>query len=376
MACLAFALLLWQGAVAWRFPLHQPETSMPPWPTRPAVTVLKPVHGADPSLEECLASWFRQEHDGPLEILVGVHRPDDPAVPVVRRVMARHPTVNARLVECAGRPGLNDKACTLAGLERLASHDVVVVSDADVLAGPGLLRAVVAPLALPSVGLVNCLYRNPRPAHGAQAMEALALNVDFWSQVLQARSLASQDFALGAVMALRRADLLGVGGFRGLVDHLADDFHLGRRIHWRGLGIHLATVVADCIEAEAGAADVWRHQVRWARTIRACRPMLFFLSILSNGTLWALAALATAWATHATPWPWLGLLLGRLVLARSLLRKMCPGNAPGLAIACIGLKDLAAAAVWAAAFLGSEVEWRGRRFRVRRDGTLAPPRGG
>jgi len=246
-----------------------------------------------------------------------------------------------------------------------------VVSDADVLARPGLLASVVAPLASPGVGLANCLYRNPERMGGARAWEALSLNVDFWSQVLQSRSLAPQDFALGAVMALRRSDLLAVGGFRGLVDQLADDFHLGRRVRRRGLRIELASMVADCIEAPATAREAWRHQVRWARTIRACRPVPFFVSILSNGSIWATGALALALVGGRSPWPWAVLLLVRAIVAAALHRRMCPDLPLGLGILWIWPKDLAAAVVWAAAFVGNTVEWRGRRFRVRHGGTLA-----
>jgi len=367
LAVLASVLLLWQWTVARHFPLHQAAAPAVPGPS---VSLLKPVHGADPSLERCLESWLQQSYPAPVEVLVGVHRPDDPAVAVVESVLARQPGVEARLVVCPERPGLNHKACTLARLEELARHDVVVVSDADVLARPGLLASAVAPLAAPGVGLVNCLYRNPEPMGGARAWEALSLNVDFWSQVLQSRSLARQDFALGAVMALRRSDLLAVGGFGGLVDQLADDFHLGRRIHQRGLRIELATMVADCIEAPATARQVWSHQVRWARTIRACRPGPFFLSILSNGSVWAAGALAMALTVGRSPWPWAGLLVMRAGMAASLHRRMCPEQSLGAGILRVWPKDIATALVWAAAFLGNTVEWRGRRFRVRPGGTL------
>lgn len=367
LAVLASVLLLWQWTVAWRFPLHQ---ASPPIVPAPSVSLLKPVHGADPSLERCLESWLQQAHPAPVEVLVGVHRPDDPAVAVVESVLARHPGVDARWVVCPDRPGLNQKACTLARLEELARNDVVVVSDADVLARPGLLAAALGPLASPGVGLANCLYRNPEPAGGARAWEALSLNVDFWSQVLQSRSLAPQDFALGAVMALRRSDLLAVGGFRGLVDQLADDFHLGRRMRQRGLRIELATMVADCIEAPATAREVWSHQVRWARTIRACRPVPFFLSILSNGSAWAAGALALALAGGWSPWPWVGLLVVRASVAAALHRRMCPELPIGVGILWVWPKDIASALVWATAFMGSTVEWRGRRFRVRPGGTL------
>ena len=118
--------------------------------------------------------------------------------------------------------------------------------------------------------------------------EAIAINADFWSQVLQSRSLKPLDFALGAVMATRRQHLQEIGGFAGLVDCLADDYQLGNRIARRGHSIALSPVVVECWSAPMGWAEVWKHQLRWARTIRVCQPAPYFFSLLSNATLWPL----------------------------------------------------------------------------------------
>src|ERR1035437_635368 len=112
--------------------------------------------------------------------------------------------------------------------------------------------------------------------------EAIAINADFWSQVLQSRSLKPLDFALGAVMATRRRQLEEIGGFAPLVDCLADDYQLGNRIARRGHPIALSPVVVECWSAPMGWAAVWKHQLRWARTIRVCQPAPYFFSLLSN----------------------------------------------------------------------------------------------
>ena len=35
-------------------------------------------------------------------------------------------------------------------------------------------------------------------------------------------------------------------------------------------------------------AQVWKHQLRWARTIRVCQPLPYFFSVLANATVWPL----------------------------------------------------------------------------------------
>ena len=118
--------------------------------------------------------------------------------------------------------------------------------------------------------------------------EAIAVNADFWSQVLQSRSLKPLDFALGAVMAIRRQQLQEIGGFAPLVNCLADDYQLGNRVARHGHSIAISPVVVECWSAPMGWTDVWKHQLRWARTIRVCQPAPYFFSLLSNATLWPL----------------------------------------------------------------------------------------
>ena len=125
--------------------------------------------------------------------------------------------------------------------------------------------------------------------------EAIAINADFWSSVLQAQSLKKVDFALGAVMALRVTQLREIGGFAMLADYLADDYQLGQQIARLGRRIVFSSVVVDCHESPMNWAQAWAHQVRWARTVRFCQPLLFFFSIVDNATFWPLLWLAASW---------------------------------------------------------------------------------
>jgi ceramide glucosyltransferase len=205
-------------------------------------------------------------------------------------------------------------------------------------------------------------------ANLAMRWEALATNADFWSSVLQARSLKPLDFALGAAMAVPRPRLAELGGFRVFGEMLADDYQLGRQLAARGRQIALCPVVVECRSAPASWRDVWAHQVRWARTIRVCQPLPYFLSILSNATLWPLLwlVLRPGWRSLAAT----GLCLAtRWWVARTCERRLAP-SAPQREGPLAPLKDLAHVAVWAWAFVGSRVVWRGHRFRVTTGGKL------
>src|SRR5439155_2806670 len=188
--------MLWQWLVARRFPLHQPATDHPFPP--PAVTLLNPLKGCDAATEDCLRSWFEQAYTGRVQILFGVASADDPVCAVVRKSIEQHLDIDAQLIICGEPLGANAKVSKLAQLERLAKHDILVISDADVRVPPDLLINVLAPLrdtlgtrhSSPfPCGLVTCFYRLANPVTLAMKWEAVATNADFWSQVLQAQSL-------------------------------------------------------------------------------------------------------------------------------------------------------------------------------------------
>ena len=366
LALLSLALTLWQWLVARRFALHRRVAEVS---ACPAVTLLKPLKGRDAATEGCLRSWLSQQYPGPIQLLFAVASAEDPVCPLVQKLLGEFPGLDAQLVVCGPLAGANLKVSKLMQLEKLARHELVVVSDADVRVPPDLLANIVQPLNDARVGLVNCFYRLANPTSLAMQWEAIAINADFWSQVLQSQSLKPLDFALGAVMATRRGQLQQIGGFAALADCLADDYQLGKRIATGGYRIVLSPVVVECWSEPMSWAAVWKHQLRWARTIRVCQPAPYFFSILSNATLWPLLWLALAPAALS-----LGFAAGcgwvRIGTAWDLQRRLNGRPGPLGRAALVPLKDLLQVAIWCSAFLGNRIEWRGERLRLRPDGTL------
>jgi len=370
LAWLSLALALWQWFAARRFPLHRRAADLS---FSPALTLLKPLKGCDETTAESLRSWFRQQYTGPAQILFGVARADDPVCQIVRGLIADHPGCDAQLVVCDPLTGANAKVAKLVQLEKLAKHDLILVSDADVRVPPDFLANIVAPLRDPKIGLVNCFYRLANPATPAMRWEAIAINADFWSLVLQAAGLKPLDFALGAVMLKRRKLLSEIGGFGALADCLADDYQLGQRIAKKGQRIALCPVVVECWDMPMNWNDVWKHQLRWARTIRVCQPLPYFFSILSNATFWPLLWLAVSLISSTTlcaPLAATTCLLIRICIAQNLQRRFTPERNLVSPFWLVPVKDLLQVALWFGAFAGSTVEWRGRRMKLRRDGTL------
>jgi ceramide glucosyltransferase len=421
LAILSFALLMWQWLAARRFPLHQRANDIS---FAPAVTLLKSLKGTDAATEDCLRSWFAQDYGGEIQILFGVASADDPVCEIVRKLMREFPQRDAQLIVCSTLIGTNAKVSKLAELEKFARHEIFVVSDADVRVPPDFLANAVVSLhakgepnanaltpALsrrtgegevvrgahevmrPTVGLVNCFYYLANPSTLAMRWEAIAINADFWSQVLQSQTLKPLDFALGAVMLVRRRCVEEIGGFKSLADCLADDYQLGNRIARNGHRIVLSPIVVECWDPPMSWRAVWKHQLRWARTIRVSQPLPYFFSILSNAGFWAVLWLAfglsqTIHTSHvhfsSTRHVFdifelnlhSGLLGGgffiiaRMGIASSLQRQLNPCSKTLRYSWLVPVKDVLQAAIWLCAFAGNRIEWRGRVYRLRRDGTL------
>ncbi len=370
LALLSLALLFWQWLAAVRFPLHRRVAD---FSFAPAISLLKPLKGCDATTPESLQSWFQQNYSGPNQILFGVADASDPVCKIVRELIERNPGRDAQLTVCAESLGANGKVSTLVQLERLAKYEMILVSDADVRVPPDFLANITAPLRDPKAGLVNCFYRLANPVTAAMRCEAIAINADFWSQVLQSTSLKPLDFALGAVMLTRRKLLEEIGGFTVLANCLADDYQLGHRIAQNGHRIALCPVVVECWHPPMNWRGVWKHQLRWARTIRACQPVPYFFSILSNATLWPLLWLIASLVLSKTfyfPLIAVAGLLVRMGLAQNLQRRFMQSRDNPAPPWLVPVKDLLQAVVWLGAFLGNTVEWRGQKMRLRRDGTL------
>jgi ceramide glucosyltransferase len=366
LALLSLLLTVWQWSVARSFPLHQRGQASP---FSPAVTLLKPLKDRDAMTESCLRSWFSQDYAGPVQLLFGVASADDPVCELVRRLQQEFSHCDSQLIVCGPSIGANAKISKLAELAISAKHEIFAISDADVRVPADFLSETMTALRDPTVGLVNCFYRLANPSNLAMRWEAVAVNADFWSQVLQAQTLKPLDFALGAVMVFRREQLEAIGGFKALANCLADDYQLGHRIAQAGHRIALTPLVAECWSAPMGWKAVWNHQLRWARTIRVCQPAPYFFSILSNATLWPLL-----WAAHSRV-VWVVTcaavaLLLRTVAALDLQWRITQSRGHLSYFWLVPLKDLLQVAIWALAFAGNRIEWRGERMRLKADGTL------
>ena len=333
----------------------------------PAVTILKPLHGVEPNLYANLARFCVQDYPGPVQIVFGVSDRADPAVAVVQAIIAAYPDRDVKLVVNARRHGSNRKVSNLVNMVAQARHEVLVISDSDIVVDADYLKNIAGSLQRPGIGLVTCLYRGVAGKGVWASLAAAAIDYHFLPSVLVGLMFGLAAPCFGSTIAVRKDTLDAIGGLQSVADQLADDYALGAAVRRAGFGVAIPAYIVGHECTQSTSPSLFRHELRWARTIRSVDPLGF------AGTA----------ITHALPLALLGLLLGgmtplaalvpaafacRAVLQMELdrafrLRRRFYWWGP--------LRDLMSFAVFVASFFGRGVEWRGHRYGVQADNTLA-----
>jgi len=334
----------------------------------PPLSLLKPLHGAEPGLEEHLATFFEQDYPE-YEVLFCARSAEDAGLETARRVAARYPQIPSRFLFTGGQPDyINAKVASLERMEAEAAHSILVISDSDVRVTPDYLRAIALPFKDERVGATCCLYRGVAAEGGGWArLEAVGMSVEMSAGVLAARAMEGMKFVLGPTMAFRRNAIREMGGFKVTADYCADDFVLGNETWKLGQTVVLSHHTIDHMVINASFWSSMKHQARWMRSTRFSRPAGHFGTALTFGLPYGLLAWGAA---AALGHPSLGLgLLGfslavRLALAVAVGGFVVQDRSWFGLLVLYPIRDLMGFGFWMASYWSSKVLWRGRVYQL------------
>ena len=359
-ACGYAAIALWR---VWTLPPPDPRPG-----GQPPMTVLKPVAGAEPNLEQNLRSFCTQDYPE-FQVLFGVRDARDPAIPIIEQLVREYPHRGAALIVDPAVAGSNYKISNVLNMMPHARHELLVVADADCRVGPTYLAEIAASFADPSVGAVTCVYKGTpfRPCL-ADRLGAMFINEWFLPSVLVALLTERLRYCFGATMAVRRDVLQAIGGFQVLASYLADDYMLGHLVAVAGRKVVLAPHIVDITVDEGSFRVLLRHELRWARTMRTVRPVSYALSGLTDviplSILWGLVR---GFGNADVILVALAVVLRVLTHYAARARLNLSGPAmPWL----VPLRDLLTFGIRVMSFAGRRVAWQNRGFIVQPDGRM------
>jgi ceramide glucosyltransferase len=360
---LAGAYVVGATAAALRF-ARRPSGSAPE--SLPPVSVLKPLHGAEPGLYGNLRSFAEQDYPE-FELVLGVRDRIDSALPVARALIGDRPWCDIELVVDPRAGGSNLKVANLENMLPAARHDVIVIADSDMRVGRDYLSVVAAPLADPGIGVVTCLYKGVPDGGLWSQLAALHINFGFLPSALVGEALGVGGGCFGATIALRRAVLERIGGFARVRNELADDHRIGAAVRELGLRTVVSPYIVENLVSEPSFASLWRHELRWARTSRAMAPGGYAGSVITHTV--ALAALTAAASGSDTA--------GEIVLLSLVMRWISAAliaralDLPRSGLWLLPLRDALSFVVFLGSFCGRSVSWRDQLFRVEPSGRMS-----
>jgi len=337
----------------------------------PNVTILKPLHQGEPDLSRNLETFFAQDYRGAVQIIFGVHDENDPAVAVVRALQAKYPHCDTTIVADTALYGANAKVSNLINMLPAARYDTLVLSDSDIAVGRRWLSQVTTALNRPGVGIVTCLYTGEPAEDGHRlwsSLAAMSTSYTFLPNALLGTSLGLAAPCFGSTIALRRQTLEEVGGFGAFADQLADDYEMGRAVRAKGYTLAIPAMGVGHTAAEDSFQDLFRHELRWTRTIRLVNPAGHVGSIVTHGFAFALLAAILLDFNAASL-----VVLAAALASRLFLKARIDGLFGTYAgpTWLMPLRDLLSFAVFLASLFGETVHWRGTHFAVEPSGAMS-----
>lgn len=359
-----YLLVLYSSARFWSQKRTPPDSDY-----TPPISCLKPIRGLDPEAYENYASFCRQDYPE-YEILFCVD-PDDPALPVLERLIHDFPERHIRLLFGSGRSALNDKIARLVRLVNEAAHELLVITDGDVRVRPDYLRSVAAPFRDPKVGAATCPYVSTKETTLVQELQSIGMISDFWAGIFVAWRLDGVKFTFGQSIITTRKNIAAFGGYEAIENRPADDLRVGRLVAEMGYEVKLVPYVIQTVADFASLRDLFYKRVRWLTVMRHMRPWGHFGLLFTLGLPWALVAIATH-PTMAIAVGYLG-SYALLRVAMTWLIGVWGMKQKGLwkTMALIPVWDAMAFIMWLISFGRKTIRWRGVEYFIR-EGLLVP----
>lgn len=267
----AFALMV--SLFSGRLCLYQRTVPSVEHEELPGVSVIKPLMGVDPLLEENLESHFQICYPQ-IELLFCVEDDKDPAIGLVRRLREKYPKVDSHLF-IGGKNGIiNPLVHNMAPAYEAAKYKFIWISTSRIKANSDILYDMVGKIMKPNVGLVHQMPFTTDHIGFAAAIEKVYFGCVVPRYFLALNMLGFNCF-VGMSYLVKKAALDEANGLAWYGRYLAEDFYLGRALRDCGYKLVMSAFPA---QQNVGLLTVCSYKDRMVRWVRLRLSMLPFIT--------------------------------------------------------------------------------------------------
>jgi ceramide glucosyltransferase len=350
------------------------------------VLLCAPCKGHDINLEDNLRSLLEQDYDD-YEVAFIVESADDSACPIIKRVMAAHSWMPARLI-IAGRA--TESGQKVHNLRMATAHlapriKFIAFADSDARPRPEWLRMLVSRLHRPNMGAMTG-YRWFVPERNSIANNLLyGLNCNLMSLL----GRKSHYLLWGGSWAIRREVFEEIGLHSAWQGALSDDLVAGRLLSKAKMQVRFepACVVASPIDyTPAEAASFVRRQYQFSRFYTKNWWTFAVTAALFSNIAWLTNFLALSYgAISRASWSWMPAAILGILYSCSVLRGVLRQDLVAIYFPHLKrtLKTARLFDVWlqplisfvhllivVSACFGRHICWRGVTYRLADDGQI------
>ncbi|HNZ66672.1 MAG TPA: glycosyltransferase [Planctomycetota bacterium] len=336
---------------------------------RPFVTILKPICGSDEYTKENLESFLQQSYQN-FQMIVGMASEQDSALLIVQNLQKQYPQL--KIVQGEHPIGANKKVRNLLNIQKYIdpTSAIWIIADADLKVDANYIERIVHNFSSPQIGCVTCLYTVKKTPNWGSLPESLYIEQTFAPGVLLSSSFAPLNYALGATIAVDKQIFLETGGFEKLLDYLADDNIIGKRIAEAKKKVKLSTYIVEDVLSYQSITNTFKHLLRWNRTIRICQSIGYFFSMITYMTPWLLLYIVTALYFQKNPWFLVTIALTLRILQPTAVAFALQNKYTFIRAFLAPLWDFISFCLWFVSFQGNTITWRDTTYHLHKDGTM------
>ncbi|XP_067666851.1 ceramide glucosyltransferase-like isoform X1 [Haliotis asinina] len=229
----------------------------------PGVSIIKPLMGVDPLLEENLESHFCMKYPK-FELLCCVNDEKDPAVDLVNRLCENYPKVDCKLFKGGKNGIINPMVRNMAPAYDAAQYEYVWISTSRIKASTDIIMDMVCKLQKPNVGLVHQMPFTLDHRGFGSCIEKIYFGCALQRFYL-AFNLMNLCCVTGMSYTFKKSILDQLNGLSWFGKYLAEDYFLTKAIHEKGYKLVLSSFPAQQNVGGTSYCGLVDRLIRWMR---------------------------------------------------------------------------------------------------------------